>query len=114
MIARRSLLVGLGSLIAAPAIVRVSSLMPVRAIEPQLWAIDSGEWFSYTEELSEVVRQQVLPLTKWCYSRFGPYIVAANDEAGIYVSPPIGGFVLDEQIPIAETRRAPRHARAAG
>ena len=33
IIARRSLLLGLGSLIAAPAIVRASSLMPVRSVE---------------------------------------------------------------------------------
>ncbi len=32
LMSRRGLLIGLGSLIAAPAIVRIESLMPVRAI----------------------------------------------------------------------------------
>lgn len=33
MIARRSFLAGLGSLLAAPAIVRVASIMPVKALQ---------------------------------------------------------------------------------
>ena len=34
---RRKLLCGLGALLAAPAIVRAASLMPVRALPPDLW-----------------------------------------------------------------------------
>ena len=34
-LSRRSLITGLISLVAAPAIVRVSSLMPVKAMEPE-------------------------------------------------------------------------------
>jgi hypothetical protein len=37
LIHRRGLLIGLGALFAAPAIVRASSLMPVKAIEMPLW-----------------------------------------------------------------------------
>jgi hypothetical protein len=41
LIARRSLLVGLGaSLFAAPAIVRASSLMPVRSFERLGWTVE--------------------------------------------------------------------------
>jgi hypothetical protein len=34
---RRGLLLGLGSLIAAPTIVRAASLMPVKALQPIKW-----------------------------------------------------------------------------
>ena len=36
MISRRSLITGLVSLVAAPAIVRVSSIMPVKSEKPEL------------------------------------------------------------------------------
>jgi hypothetical protein len=39
MIARRSFITGLMSLVAAPAIVRAGSLMPVKVVEPK-WMID--------------------------------------------------------------------------
>lgn len=42
MIDRRTLLTGLGALIAAPAIVRASSLMPIKALPP------TGEWYEVT------------------------------------------------------------------
>lgn len=40
---RRSLITGLVSLVAAPAIVRVSSIMPVRPVQMRRW----GAWNFY-------------------------------------------------------------------
>jgi hypothetical protein len=52
MIARRSLLIGLGSLFVAPAIVRASSLMPVKkmAIDrvDNYLGFDVGNWIAIT------------------------------------------------------------------
>jgi hypothetical protein len=53
MIARRSLLIGLGSLFVAPAIVRASSLMPVKKIVldkvPVLPSgFNAGDWITIT------------------------------------------------------------------
>lgn len=50
MIERRRLLTGLASLIAAPAIVRVASLMPVKPLapEPEFWLHsinDGSRWY---------------------------------------------------------------------
>lgn len=42
MLSRRSLIGSLISLVAAPAIVRVSSIMSVKAMEPDLFAVPSG------------------------------------------------------------------------
>lgn len=45
MITRRGLITGLVSLVAAPAIVRVGSLMPVKQmIESPLWSADTITW----------------------------------------------------------------------
>jgi len=44
IITRRKTLIGLASLIAAPAIVRASSLMPVRALRIQDVVYDSVRW----------------------------------------------------------------------
>jgi hypothetical protein len=54
MIARRSLLMGLGSLIAAPAIVRASSLMPIKAPTIVLPA-----WRSYNQGTPLVVMDDI-------------------------------------------------------
>ena len=47
---RRTFLTGLASLIAAPAIVRVSSLMPVKALRP---ATDEEIWALLRERMDE-------------------------------------------------------------
>ena len=53
---RRSFIIGAAALIAAPAIVRASSLMPVRGIvqpampEPQIWAFFERRWVWATEQ----------------------------------------------------------------
>lgn len=41
---RRGLLLGIGSLLAAPAIVRASSLMPVKALAPELLRDPMRDW----------------------------------------------------------------------
>jgi len=50
---RRSFLTGLISLIAAPAIVRVGSLMPVKSMisEPQFLLAGQRKWISFHEAL---------------------------------------------------------------
>lgn len=58
-LSRRGLITGLVSLVAAPAIVRVASLMPVKVMEPtwQTFHLDIGwgvmpvRWISYEEAL---------------------------------------------------------------
>ena len=56
---RRGFITGLISLVAAPAIVRVSSLMPVRQmIEPEFGV----DWEKYT---STFIWRTSLPATKW-------------------------------------------------
>lgn len=43
---RRALLTGIGALLAAPAIVRASSLMPIKAIDPsEMWVEDFGRYY---------------------------------------------------------------------
>lgn len=73
MIPRRSFLLGLGSLIAAPAIVRASSLMPVRGIimdvpawTPQLmffsgryWWVENGIEIHYSAKVDRFVTETI-------------------------------------------------------
>lgn len=57
-ISRRGLLTGLVSFVAAPAIVRASSLMPVKAARPSLVAVgdvSSEEWIFHTQYRQEYV-----------------------------------------------------------
>jgi hypothetical protein len=64
---RRGFLVGLGaSLVAAPAIVRASSLMPVRAIkiptEQEIWLFGEQPGLSPNAvEMTNLIRQTFLP-----------------------------------------------------
>lgn len=59
MIGRRGFLTGLGALIAAPAIVRASSLMPVKAlVEPKAyWGIVHPENFGDLIDFDKALRQ---------------------------------------------------------
>jgi hypothetical protein len=43
MTTRRGLLLGLGVIIAAPAIVRFDNIMPVRALPPELLAVNGPD-----------------------------------------------------------------------
>ena len=46
LLARRSFLTGLASALAAPAIVKAASLMPVKALKPDTWSLrDYGGGF---------------------------------------------------------------------
>lgn len=54
MINRRSLITGLVSLVAAPAIVRVSSIMPVKALPPPVYPLHDVPW------VDAAVREQIL------------------------------------------------------
>jgi len=53
MIGRRELIGSLGLLIAAPAIVKASSLMPVKAIEPGLRFLTLDDWAKMLEHRIE-------------------------------------------------------------
>lgn len=61
IITRRGLVGGLGALFAAPAIVRASSIMPIRAIKPHDYLLESSNieygllrtsYFEYVEHIS--------------------------------------------------------------
>lgn len=71
---RRSLLTGLGALLCAPAIVRASSLMPIKPFEDATWA-GSDLLFKCTEHMGPM----------WIDERLleGAYI----DEAGRLMLP---------------------------
>lgn len=58
---RRSFLTGLASLIAAPAIVRVTSLMPVRGIIMDSGYVGSIGGVSIYEDLVDITRQAFVP-----------------------------------------------------
>jgi hypothetical protein len=51
MLNRRGLITGLISLVAAPAIVRVTSIMPVKAIKPPHPWYDSEGWVTLREKM---------------------------------------------------------------
>lgn len=66
-LSRRSLITGLVSLVAAPAIVRASSLMPVKAMPPANW-LDQAYSLTKTQidrnlyaDLTDVTRQAFVP-----------------------------------------------------
>jgi len=58
MISRRGLITGLVSFVAAPAIVKVSSLMPVKKIEIEFvpWCPDG--WVPYNRVLLSLIRER--------------------------------------------------------
>ncbi len=57
MISRRGLITGLVSFVAAPAIVKVSSLMPVKTIEFVPWCPE--DWTPYKSVYINIIRQQL-------------------------------------------------------
>lgn len=98
---RRGLLLGLGAIIAAPAIVRASSLMPIKALRSPVLVCEVGEWrgvrfvlptytdpahtwdgpvqpiegehyLKYLDELGEIMREAIQPLTKLRQFTEGP------------------------------------------
>ena len=80
IIQRRSFIAGLGSLIAAPAIVRAASLMPVRAIMvdavenitgAELW-LPKTAWVIQWQETASYVRNNIITYGS------GAYLVTAN------------------------------------
>lgn len=88
IIGRRGFIAGLAAALAAPSIVRSVSLMPVRGIVMDipmpptgvLWQIAAMGNFLYSDELSDVLRVQVVPLTE--FSRLttaGPSPLLARD-----------------------------------
>lgn len=77
MIGRRGLLRGLGALLAAPAIVRASSLMPVRSLPGPTWKtieytripppfapLSAGlsPFSSFSADVERYIAEEVLPL----------------------------------------------------
>ncbi len=66
MIERRSFITGLISLVAAPAIVRAGSLMPVRVIleEPMYIPVHPGIWQDLVEAQREINPQHSLVLAR--------------------------------------------------
>lgn len=78
MITRRTLLAGLGAVVAAPAIVRASSLMPVKAWLEPVWFPVAGTttWYSDLEPSFKtlvfgIAPQQTLWSNLW-YAAPGP------------------------------------------
>jgi hypothetical protein len=66
LISRRGLIAGIGSLLAAPAIVRASSLMPVKAFTPlPTGAFYWREWKACTDGLLAYPSIGPLALTSW-------------------------------------------------
>ena len=66
---RRSFLAGLGALIAAPAIVRITSIMPVRAIVlPRHPLYDSDSWQAARENF---VFRTSIPADTWRHYHIG-------------------------------------------
>lgn len=93
MISRRGLLVGLGSLLAAPAIVRASSLMPVRAIVPVVTV--PVEPFTHTADALVHATERVL--YQWVDARvFGTGAWGEPLSETIRVLARRGGMVLVE------------------
>jgi hypothetical protein len=71
MIGRRGFLVGLGSLLAAPAIVRAASLMPVKAPKPVLLYGGNNSLIMFRKQiLREYIRENL----------FTPYVGADIDS----------------------------------
>ncbi|MDE2103798.1 MAG: hypothetical protein KGL39_41555 [Patescibacteria group bacterium] len=66
MLTRRSLLRAIPALLAAPAIVRVSSLMPVKVMPRGLAVGDSITFYNpdFSAELQEYIITEVLPLAQ--------------------------------------------------
>ena len=46
---RRSLLIGIGSALAAPAIVKAENLMKIAAVRQSVWAGDPAAWLRFVE-----------------------------------------------------------------
>lgn len=69
-VSRRSLITGIGCIIAAPAIVRASSLMKVKAV-PYYWdaaqweALQSADWFAYQRKLGLSMMEADDDITSW-------------------------------------------------
>src|SRR4051812_5817138 len=54
LVSRRGLIVGAASLLAAPAIVRASSLMPVKAIKPRGLYLGTVSWPSIVQHTIDI------------------------------------------------------------
>lgn len=63
MISRRGLITGLASLLAAPAIVSASSLMPVKVMTPAVPPLPDG-WVATTENLIIRVQFKMIEMTE--------------------------------------------------
>jgi hypothetical protein len=86
---RRGILTGLGSLfVAAPAIVRFSSIMPVKAVEILTHGFGEDIGFHYdTAELIAITRKRLpLPLMRWMledpYCPDGAVYIMRTDLSG--------------------------------
>ena len=78
----RSFITGLASLIAAPAIVRVSSLMPVRGIVQPLIArteLPQSTWRAYNE-LIAITRRGFIPRLHVQLYAANPMLVALQED----------------------------------
>lgn len=75
---RRGLILGLSALIAAPAIVRASSLMPIKTIEePWTWVQGDVE-LTFSESLLEIARAIFYDTERTFFSDYGPNFINLN------------------------------------
>ncbi len=85
-IERRSLITGLISLIAAPAIVRATSLMPVKVFDPvYYWRIDGYDEYGFPVS-------ELLPPNREKWSRVFSGETAIRRIEAIWSPPEAGGF----------------------
>ncbi len=84
ILARRSFLTGLASALAAPAIVRAASLMPVKALpSPETLARwqSYGGGFSVYDDLTDVVRRAFVPRLQVQLYAASPLLTALQNGA---------------------------------
>jgi hypothetical protein len=77
MISRRSLFLGLSaSLIAAPAVVRAASLMPVRGI---VMPVEVSYWMDYVTMVQSTMWGDLLDCHEWAEKSFDEVTGSAGD-----------------------------------
>lgn len=80
MLERRQFITGLISLVAAPAIIRAGSLMPVKVMEP----INNQDlWFRYLNEILEPMAKELVRSMEIINVVYGTY--PKSDMSGIVV-----------------------------
>jgi hypothetical protein len=93
ILSRRSFLGGLIAAVAAPAIVRVSSIMPIKALRPDYLWVPTQAYFDLSDSERKLMDRLVLP-SGWAPGDFvllkneagAGMIVAENAASEIYLS----------------------------